>query len=241
MDVSSCQTVGYSATGSTTPSSTPYTGYHQSSYDLSSSKSVYTSNDNPPEYGSSTGSAFSTPTWYTPDYSATPTAITYDDQPPTYHSPSEYGSAIGYTLPLPTTDSESVPSYSSRPQDIGVDPGLFTPNHGSPSSYQSDYYHHPVYPSDPVSPPKPGYSQYPGKPSNPGNPSNPGRRSSSKFTAVVGAQTKVVERRSIDVLQKDHKDVFNMLILALENLQNRAETEDLSYYQLSGKIWAVMY
>lgn len=182
VDVSSCQTIGYSATSSITPSSTPYTGYHQSSYDLSSSKSVYTSNDNPPEYGSSTESAFSTPTWYTPDYSGTPTA-------------------------------------------------------GSPSSYQSGYYHHSVYPTDPVAPQKPGYSQYPGKPSN--HSYHPGR-SSSDFTAVVGAQTKVVERRSIDVLQNDHKDVFNMLILALERLQNTAETQDLSYYQLSGKIWAVL-
>ena len=116
---------------------------------------------------------------------------------------------------------------------------MFYPNRGSSSSYQSGYYHHPVYPTDPVFPQKPGYSQYSGKPSNPGNSPNPGR-SSSNFTAVVGAKNKVVERRSIDVLQQDHEDVFNMLILALESLQNRAETEDLSYYQLSGKIWAVM-
>ena len=259
MDISSCQTIGYSATRSITPSSPSYTGYHETSYDLSLSRSVYTSNDNPPEYDSSKESAFSTPTWYTPDYSGTPTAITYDDQPPKYHSPSEYGSAAVYTLPLPTTDSDyppgcsylcsgtpsnsryqsSVPSYASRTQNIGVDPGLFTPNSGSPSSYQSGYYHHPVYQTDPVSPQKSVYSQYPGKPSNPVDSSYPGR-SLPKFTAVVGAQTIVVERRPIDVLQKDHKEVFNMLILALESLQNRTETEDLSYYQLSGKIWAVM-
>lgn len=125
--------------------------------------------------------------------------------------------------------------YSSQPQDHGVDPGLLTPSHETHPSYQPGKFDHPVYPTDSVGPERPGYGPYSGKPSDPGTPSKPGRPSSN-FTAVVGAQAKVVERQSIDVLQKDHEDIFNILILVLESLQNRAETEDLSYYQLSGEI-----
>lgn len=54
------------------------------------------------------------------------------------------------------------------------------------------------------------------------------------FTAVVGIPGKVVERRSIDVLQNDHPDVFNLLVLAFESLQNKNEANDLSYYQIAG-------
>ena len=59
-------------------------------------------------------------------------------------------------------------------------------------------------------------------------------RSGQNFTAVVGVPKKIVERRPIDVLQRDYPDVFNLLILAFESIQKRAESEDLSYYQISG-------
>lgn len=205
--ISSCRAIGYSTIISINPSSTPYNGHHYSSYAFSSSDSAYTykseygqNSDNPPNYGSSTQSGYSTPTWYTsePEYSQTPSE-------PQYKS-----------TPVPTQKS----SYGNS---------VYSPGYSSYSSQQSGYnYEDSNYPADPtktpVGPQRPGYSPY-----------NP-RSGTSKFTAVVGAQPKVIERRSIDVLQRDHKDVFNMLILALESLQKRAETEDLSYYQLSGKI-----
>ena len=68
----------------------------------------------------------------------------------------------------------------------------------------------------------------------PGPLSNPSD-SGVNFTAVVGVPNRIVERRPIDVLQKDHPDVFNLLLLAFESVQNRDESDDLSYYQLSGK------
>lgn len=188
---------------------------------------------------------------------ASPTTLSYGDQPRTYHpnSPAEYDSATVYTLPLPTTYSgypsgcsyvcagqpsksgypSDIPGYSSQPQDNGVDPGLYSPTRGSTPSYQPGDSTHLVYPTEPVGPQRPAYSPNPGKSSNPGTSSNPGRPS-SKFTAVVGAHPKIIERRSIQILQRDHSDVFNMLLLALESLQSRAESDDLSYYQLSGKI-----
>lgn len=216
--ISSCRAIGYSTVISINPSSTPYNGHHYPSYAFSSSDSAYTykseygqNSDNPPNYGSSTQSGYSTPTWYTsePEYSQTPSEPQYNSTPvPTQKS--SYGNSV--YLP-------GYPSYSSQQ-----------------SGYNSKDSNHPAYPTKtPVGPQRPGYSPNPGKPSEPESPYNP-RSRTSKFTAVVGAQPKVIERRSIDVLQRDHKDVFNMLILALESLQKRAETEDLSYYQLSGKI-----
>jgi hypothetical protein len=56
----------------------------------------------------------------------------------------------------------------------------------------------------------------------------------NKFTAVVGVPGKVVERRSIDVLQRDYPDIFNLLVLAFESIQSKNEANDLSYYQISG-------
>lgn len=56
----------------------------------------------------------------------------------------------------------------------------------------------------------------------------------NNFTAVVGVPDKVVERRPIDVLQNIYPDVFNMLVLAFESMQEKDESHDLSYYQLSG-------
>lgn len=214
----SCRAIDYSTIISINPSSTPYNGHHYSSYAFSSSDSAYTykseygqNSDNPPSYGSSTQSGYSTPTWYTsePEYSQTPSEPQYSSTPvPTQKS--SYGNSVY---------SPGYPSYSSQR-----------------SGYNYEDSNYPAYPTKtPVGPQRPGYSPNPGKPSEPESPYNP-RSVTSKFTAVVGAQPKVIERRSIDVLQRDHKDVFNMLILALESLQKRAETEDLSYYQLSGKI-----
>lgn len=93
------------------------------------------------------------------------------------------------------------------------------------------------YPTDPKTPYTPGKSTDPPKTNStlpPGNPTDPPKKNST-FTPVTGAQPKCIERRSIDVLQKDHQDIFNMLTLALDNLQKRTENNDLSYYQLSGK------
>ena len=41
-------------------------------------------------------------------------------------------------------------------------------------------------------------------------------------------------RRNIEDLQKNHADVFNMFILALEALQKDPESSDTSYYQIAG-------
>lgn len=95
----------------------------------------------------------------------------------------------------------------------------------------------PKDPYDPKGPYSNPESKYPtdSNPSyTPGKPTDPSKKNST-FTPVTGAQPKCIERRSIDVLQKDHEDIFNMLTLALDSLQKRAENIDLSYYQLSGK------
>lgn len=59
------------------------------------------------------------------------------------------------------------------------------------------------------------------------------RQSNGSFTPVVGCGS-VVDRRAIDDLQSNHADVFNMLLLALQGMQNVTENEDLSYYQIAG-------
>ena len=59
----------------------------------------------------------------------------------------------------------------------------------------------------------------------------------STFTPITGIPQKVVERRPIAVLQNSYPDVFNMFILALESLQARQESNDTSYYQVSGKTY----
>lgn len=109
---------------------------------------------------------------------ASPTTLSYGDQPPTYNpnSPAEFDSATVYTLPLPTTYSgypsgcsyvcqeqpsksgypSNTPGYSSQPQDNGVDPGLYSPNRERIPSYQPGDYNHPVYPTEPVGPQRPG-------------------------------------------------------------------------------------
>lgn len=71
------------------------------------------------------------------------------------------------------------------------------------------------------------------RPQATGQPTSP-PRSGQNFTAVVGVPRKIVERRPIDVLQRDYPDVFNLLILAFESIQKRGDSEDLGYYQLSG-------
>ena len=53
------------------------------------------------------------------------------------------------------------------------------------------------------------------------------------FTPVVGCGS-VVDRREIDDLQQNHADVFNIFLLALENLQVMDESDALSYYGLAG-------
>jgi tyrosinase len=59
------------------------------------------------------------------------------------------------------------------------------------------------------------------------------RQSNGSFTPVVGCGAPV-DRRGVDDLQSNHPDVFNMLLLALQGVQNVAEDDDLSYYQISG-------
>lgn len=66
-------------------------------------------------------------------------------------------------------------------------------------------------------------------------PSCPPPPPGSTFTPVIGVPENIVERRPIAVLQNDHADAFNMLVLALESLQGRNESIDISYYQVSGK------
>jgi tyrosinase len=59
------------------------------------------------------------------------------------------------------------------------------------------------------------------------------RQSDGTFTPVVGCGG-VVDRRTVDDLQANHADVFNMLLLALQGVQNVTENNDLSWYQISG-------
>jgi tyrosinase len=59
------------------------------------------------------------------------------------------------------------------------------------------------------------------------------RQSNGSFTPVVGCGS-VVDRRGVDDLQTNHGDVFNMLLLALQGVQNVAENDDVSWYQVSG-------
>lgn len=64
-------------------------------------------------------------------------------------------------------------------------------------------------------------------------PSLRARQSNGNFTPVVGCGG-VVERRSVDDLQNNHPDVWNMMILALQAVQNVNEDDDLSWYQIAG-------
>lgn len=59
------------------------------------------------------------------------------------------------------------------------------------------------------------------------------RQTNGTFTPVVGCGG-VVDRRGVDELQTNNPDVFNMLILALQEVQNVPENDDLSWYQISG-------
>jgi tyrosinase len=59
------------------------------------------------------------------------------------------------------------------------------------------------------------------------------RQTDASFTPVVGCGS-TVDRRGVDDLQTNHADVFNMLLLALQGVQNVAESDDLSWYQISG-------
>lgn len=59
------------------------------------------------------------------------------------------------------------------------------------------------------------------------------RQNNGSFNPVVGCG-KVAERRAVDDLQANHPDVFNMLLLALEGIQNVTENDDTSWYQISG-------
>lgn len=61
----------------------------------------------------------------------------------------------------------------------------------------------------------------------------------STFTPVIGVPVKIVERRPIGVLQTNYPDVFNMFVLALQGLQARNESVDISFYQVAGKIVSV--
>ena len=59
------------------------------------------------------------------------------------------------------------------------------------------------------------------------------RQSDGSFTPIVGCGG-AVDRRAVDDLQTNHGDVFNMLVLALQRVQNITENDDLSYYQVAG-------
>lgn len=59
------------------------------------------------------------------------------------------------------------------------------------------------------------------------------RQSNGSLTPVVGCGS-VVDRRAVDDLQTNHADVFNMLLLAMQGVQNVTENDDLSWYQISG-------
>lgn len=158
------------------------------------------------------------------------------------------------------------PGKPSNPGHLSYDPNDHSKYQGRPSSPKRPYEdpsnpknpydgpdNHSKYPGDQSNPghqsnPKYPYgdeknhSKYQGDKSYPGHQSNPGGsysgdgKSASNFTAVIGVPNKVVERREIDTLQSNYPDVFNMLVLALESLQSRNENNDLSYYQLSGKV-----
>lgn len=57
----------------------------------------------------------------------------------------------------------------------------------------------------------------------------------TSFTPVIGVPNRVVDRRSITVLQEDrYRDLFNMILLAWASLQARDESVSTSYYQVSG-------
>ena len=60
------------------------------------------------------------------------------------------------------------------------------------------------------------------------------RQSNGSFRPITGCGSGVVDRRSVDDLQTNHADVFNMFLLALQGMQNVTENDDLSYFQVSG-------
>ena len=59
------------------------------------------------------------------------------------------------------------------------------------------------------------------------------KRQTPAFTPIRGF-TRVVQRRSLNTLQNDFPDIFNMLILAWDNVARRAESNLLSFYQVAG-------
>ena len=56
------------------------------------------------------------------------------------------------------------------------------------------------------------------------------------YDGVIGPEgcSGCVPRRNIEVLQTSYPTVFNMLILALQSLQQTPESVDTSYYQIAG-------
>ena len=59
------------------------------------------------------------------------------------------------------------------------------------------------------------------------------KRQTPAFTPIRGFD-RVVQRRSLNTLQNNFPDIFNMLILAWDNVARRAESDLLSYYQIAG-------
>lgn len=66
------------------------------------------------------------------------------------------------------------------------------------------------------------------------------RQVNGNFTPIIGIPNRVVDRRSITVLQEArNRDLFNMILLAWAGLQARDESVDISYYQVSG--WLILF
>lgn len=62
------------------------------------------------------------------------------------------------------------------------------------------------------------------------------KRATPPFDPIVGADscTNCWPRRKIQTLQSSYPAVFNMLLLAMEALQNVPESQDISWYQIAG-------
>lgn len=175
---------------------------------------------------------------------------TESKKPYTPEKPYQTESKNSYTpgKPYPTDSENSYTSGNPYPTDSATS---YTTGNPYPKDPNNSYSSENPYPTGSETSSYPAGNPYPrdsknsytsGKPYATGSktPYTTGKptdhsKQNLTFTPVIGAQPKVIERRSIDVLLKDHEDLFNILTLALDSIQKRAETNDLSYYQLSGK------
>ncbi|KAJ6261170.1 Tyrosinase [Drechslerella dactyloides] len=132
--------------------------------------------------------------------------------------------ATNTRIPLTTTRSSTLPVYT-----LPTTPG-YTPPYG----YTTPPYGYTTPPYGYTTPPY-GYTT-PGTTTSTRTTSTTSTKSSATpgYTPVIGANNTCYERLKIQTLQEKDKDQFNMLLLALEKIQQTPDSNPFGWYQIAG-------